>query len=165
MSVAGPGGLTVRLLLVQHGDALPKEVDPDRALSARGRADVERVAAFLGRAGVRVGSVLHSGKTRARQTAEILAAAVAAGKPIEARGAMDPLDPPRPVAEWIAGSSQDAMLVGHLPFMAKLASRLIAGSENANALLFSPGCVACLERTEEKGWTLAWMIRPELLRE
>jgi phosphohistidine phosphatase len=155
----------VRLFLVQHGDALPKEVDPDRALSPLGRADAERVAAFLGRAGIRVDSVFHSGKTRARQTAEILAAAVAAGKPIGARGGMDPLDPPGPAAEWIAGSSVDAMLVGHLPFMAKLASRLIAGSEDSNALLFSPGSVACLERTQQKGWTLAWMIRPELLRE
>ncbi len=35
--------------LAQHGEALSKEVDPERALSERGRKDVERVAGFLKR--------------------------------------------------------------------------------------------------------------------
>ncbi len=56
------------------------------------------------------------------------------------------------------------MVVGHLPFMGRLASRLVAGSEEANVAAFQPGTVACLERADDGGgWALAWMVRPELL--
>ena len=41
------GGLqgvgTMRLYLVQHGDAIPERVDPERPLSAEGRRNVEAV--------------------------------------------------------------------------------------------------------------------------
>jgi hypothetical protein len=43
----------MRIDLVQHGLAVPKEVDPDRPLSEQGREDVRRLADFLGDAGVR----------------------------------------------------------------------------------------------------------------
>lgn len=67
----------MKLYLVQHGEALPKEVNSDRSLSDQGRQDAERLARFLAGRGVRVSRVWHSGRTRARQTAELLAAAVA----------------------------------------------------------------------------------------
>ena len=63
----------MRLYLTQHGLAVPKDVDPDRPLSEQGRQDVRRLADFLGHAGVRVEQFLHSSKTRAEQTAAILA--------------------------------------------------------------------------------------------
>ena len=72
------------LYLVQHGEALTKEADPDRPLSEAGRANVEHLAGFLAGRSLRVARVLHSGKTRARQTAEILAAALAPDAPVEA---------------------------------------------------------------------------------
>ena len=34
----------MKLYIVRHGDALPRERDPDCPLSARGRADAERLA-------------------------------------------------------------------------------------------------------------------------
>ncbi len=67
----------MRLYLMQHGKARPKEEDPDRSLSDEGRAEVGRVAGFLAKTDVvRSLPILHSGKTRARQTAEGLARAV-----------------------------------------------------------------------------------------
>ena len=53
--------MTMQLLLVQHGEACAKDVDPDRPLTDRGAADVDRLAAFLGDAGVRVGRVFVGG--------------------------------------------------------------------------------------------------------
>ncbi len=153
----------MRLYLVQHGEALAKEVDPERPLSEKGREDVARVAGFLQRAGIRVTRVAHSGKARARETAEILAAALAHGEGAMSRSGIDPKDEVGPVAEEAARWSEDAMLVGHLPFMGRLASRLLSGAEQADAVAFRPGSVACLERGAGGGWTLAWMIRPELL--
>ena len=62
----------MQILLAQHGDAVPKEVDEDRPLSDKGRADVERVAATLRQGQVSVSRIIHSGKTRAEQTSDIL---------------------------------------------------------------------------------------------
>jgi phosphohistidine phosphatase len=156
-------GALTRLYLVQHGEALPKEVDPDRPLSERGRSDAARMADLLKRAGVRVARVAHSGKTRARETAEILAGAVAESGDAESRSGLDPMDPTEPVAEEAASWSCDTMLVGHLPFMGRLVSRLLSQGEHPDAVAFRPGSVVRLERGAEGLWTIAWMIRPELL--
>jgi len=63
----------MRLYLVQHGKAKSKDEDPDRPLTDQGRNDIKKVAVFLAEnAGLKVTSIYHSGKTRARQTAEVL---------------------------------------------------------------------------------------------
>ena len=67
----------MKLYLAQHGEACPKDIDPDRPLTDQGREDIERLAAFLARAGIEVERVIDSGKLRAAQTADLLAAAVA----------------------------------------------------------------------------------------
>lgn len=58
--------------LGQHGEAEREEVDPARPLTEKGRNDVRKVALFTAGAHVRVERIFHSGKLRARQTAEIL---------------------------------------------------------------------------------------------
>lgn len=153
----------MKLYLVQHGEALAKEVDPARPLSERGRREVERVARALGDAGLRVARVVHSGKTRAEQTAAILAAVLCPGGECEARDGIDPTDPTDALAYEAEAWDEDVMVVGHLPFMARLASRLAAGDEEAGAVAFRPGSVVCFERGEGNGWAIAWMLRPELL--
>ena len=66
------------LYLVQHGEAKAEAEDPEWPLTARGRDDIGCLAALLARTGVRVARLDHSGKRRAQETAELLAAAVAA---------------------------------------------------------------------------------------
>ena len=153
----------MRLYLVQHGDAVSKEVDPERPLSDQGRADVERMASFLGKTGMQVSRVLHSGKKRAEQTAELLAASVGAGGGLEKTLGIAPLDPTEAFAKAIAEWTEDTMVVGHLPFMGKLVSHLLVGEEAALTVAFCPGTVVCLERGEGESWSMDWMIRPELL--
>jgi phosphohistidine phosphatase len=153
----------MKLYLVQHGDAVPKEVDPERPLSEQGRADVRGVAAFLARAGVRVSAIRHSGKKRAEQTAELLAAAVGGGARAARVSGIDPLDPVADFAQTADEWTQDTMVVGHLPFVGKLVSQLVVGDEAASTVSFRPGSVVCLEREPEGGWSVAWMIRPELM--
>jgi len=153
----------LRLYLVQHGDALPEEVDPARPLSAAGRTDVAAVARFLAAGGLRVPKVLHSGKLRAEQTAALLAEAVAPGRAPAARSGLDPKDPPDGIAREAAAWEEDVMLVGHLPFMARLASRLLAGRDDAGVVDFRPGAAVCLERGDRQHWSIVWMIRPELV--
>ena len=71
----------MRLYLVQHGTAVPKDKDPERPLSKDGQTDVSRVASFLGRSGVHVARVLHSGKLRAQETALLLSEVVSPTRP------------------------------------------------------------------------------------
>ncbi|NNG02890.1 MAG: phosphohistidine phosphatase SixA [Inquilinus sp.] len=153
----------MKLYLVQHGEAVAKEVDPERPLSDRGRQDVERLGRFLGDRGVRVSRVWHSGKTRARQTAERLAAAVAPGVEAEVRAGLAPNDPTEALAGTLGDGREDTMVVGHLPFMARLATRLVTTREDGPIVAYRPGSLVCLERDADGAWAVAWMLRPELL--
>ena len=58
------------LYLVQHGRSQSKDVDPDQGLTPEGEAEVKRIAGVARGYGVRVHSILHSGKTRAEETVE-----------------------------------------------------------------------------------------------
>ncbi|MHC4223224.1 MAG: phosphohistidine phosphatase SixA [Planctomycetota bacterium] len=152
----------MRLYLVRHGEAVSKLLDPDRPLSARGREEVESVAALLDHAGVRVSRVLHSGKRRAEQTAEILAEAV--GGKLERTDGIAPMDSAGAFSEIVAGWTEEAMVVGHLPFMALLTSRLLCRDEEIFSARFEAGTVVGLERGNEGRWSLVGMVPPRWAR-
>jgi phosphohistidine phosphatase len=152
----------MRLYLVQHGDAVPERLDPERPLSAAGRREVEAVARLLAGAHARVAHVVHSGKLRAQQTAELLATALAPGRVPQAMAGLSPNDPVEPTVRTITDWTSDVMLVGHLPSMGKLVARLVAGDERKPVAAFVPGTVVCLQQDEAGGWVIAWMVRPEL---
>jgi phosphohistidine phosphatase len=61
------------IYLVRHGNAVPEQTDPACPLSEIGRAEVEATAKELLAEGAKIDEVWHSGKLRAKQTAEILA--------------------------------------------------------------------------------------------
>ena len=153
----------MRVYLVQHGEAHPEEVSPERELTPRGRSDVERIAALLAKGGVRVAKVYHSDKTRARQTAELFAARLARGVAPEPLADINPNDPVETVAERLSGWDDDALVAGHQPFIGKLVALLIAGRAEPPVVDYRQGAVACLERDAGNRWVLAWMVRPELL--
>ena len=152
----------MRLYLVQHGDSVPEQADPQRPLSAAGRRQVEAVARLLASAGVRPARTTHSGKLRAQQTAELLAMACAPDHGVEAAAGLSPNDPVKPVARMVASLSADTMLVGHLPFMGRLAGRLVTGDEHVDVVAFVPGTVLCLEPGADDRWRVVWMVRPGL---
>ena len=53
------------------------------------------------------------------------------------------------------------MLVGHLPFMSRLASLLLAGEPEAGVVRFQTSGIVCLSR-EQGEWSLSWAVTPEL---
>lgn len=153
----------MRLYLAQHARALTEEQDITRSLSAAGREDARRVAEALRLAGVGLWRIRHSGKARARQTAEIMAATLPVYDGMEAMAGLGPSDAITGVIPDIAGWAGDVMLVSHMPFVARLAGYLLAGgTEPGPMLAFEPGTVACLDRTAVGEWRLDWMLRPEL---
>jgi phosphohistidine phosphatase len=153
----------MRIYLTQHGLAVPKDIDPDRPLSEQGREDVRRLADFLANAGIQFGRVLHSGKTRAEQTAAILAEALLSTGEPRAHAGLGPKDPLEKVSPEIAFWSVDTLIVGHLPYLGRLASLLLASDPDRPLLAFQPSTMACLEKAADGSCTLAWMVRPELL--
>ena len=153
----------MRLYLVQHGEACSKETNPKRPLTKKGEADIDRLADFLKQSSVQVNRVIHSGKLRAKQTAERLANAIAPGVELEESGLMNPNDNPK-AFDWQSGSwEEDRLIVGHLPFMAKLVSHLLIENDNQIITAYTPGSMVCLELDSEKQCQINWMIRPELL--
>lgn len=154
----------MRLYLVRHGQALPGNVDPAKGLSDTGRGEAERVAAFLRKLEIEVGAVWESGKKRATQTAQILGSAVRATAGIQQRQGLQPNDPVAPMVRALSSLDEDHMIVGHLPFLADLASALLVGRPDAEPVLrFRPATVVCLERTPGNGWIVNWSISPSVL--
>ena len=155
----------MHLYLVQHGLAQPKDENSERPLSDRGRTDVGRMASFLARTRPAISRVIHSGKLRAAQTALIFAETLGPGRIVEqAVDGLAPNDETDLVSDAINDWTEDTMIVGRLPHLAKLTSRLVVGDPDKTVIHFQPGTVACLERGENGGgWTVAWSVRSELL--
>jgi phosphohistidine phosphatase len=154
------GFLEMPIYFVQHGLALPEQVDPNRPLSADGRKEVECISAYLRKVGLAVKKVCHSGKTRAKETAQIFAAQIGEGNIYELSG-MSPNDN---VIEFAAAMKEDdTMYVGHLPHMEKLISYLITGDEDAGVVKFVHGGVVCVEK-DSTGFHIEWYLKPSMCK-
>ena len=153
----------MKLYLVQHGQAVPKQEDPERPLSEQGREEVRRVASRLGEAGVQVVRVWHSGKLRAAETAAILAGKICSGKQVEMITGIKPNDPVDEFASDADVWGEDTLVVGHLPFMSRLVSLLVAHDSQHELVRYTPGSVVCLERDEADRWVISWVLAPGLL--
>ena len=56
------------------------------------------------------------------------------------------------------------MIVGHLPFLQKLASLALTGLESQEIVSFCMGGVVCVERGEDSAWRLVFEVVPSLLK-
>jgi len=156
----------MEVYLVQHGAAEQKSADPTRPLIEQGREDVRRVAAFAARMGLVIGlsQIRPSGKTRAEQTAAILGEALSPVDGVVEVSGLAPNDDVEPMAEALARESQPVMLVGHLPFLARLAGLLLAGDVGRGVVRFRNGGIVCLVREADR-WSVAWVLTPEMAGE
>ena len=155
----------MNLYLVQHGQSRPEEEDPERRLTDKGIGEVQKVAKFLSSLKLEVNVVWHSGKPRARQTAELLSEAIGASDRIEQREGLGPKDQVAATKGALEQSGGDVMVVGHLPFLGKLVALLVTGNDENEIVQFQFGSIVCLEQREGGKWKVAWMIRPALLHD
>lgn len=155
------GGRKMKLYLIQHGEAKTEIEDPERSLTLKGEQEVRKVSNVAKMLNIFVPKIYHSGKLRAKQTAEILGEALKTS--VEQSDGLNPLDNFKPWSERISKSTEDIMIVGHLPFLEKLASYLLCGDENARLILFRYGAIVCLEQKEDKGWAVKWILTPEMI--
>jgi len=145
------------LYLVHHGEAVGAEVDALRPLSLTGRAAVERLAADAAARGARPAVVWHSGKLRARQTAEAFWRACNALAEFSATRDLQPDDAPNWIADRLKGEARDILVAGHYPHLPRLLALLTAAGSPA----FPQHGVVALETTDEgKSWTERWRLIP-----
>jgi len=76
---------------------------------------------------------------------------------------LSPNDAPEPIAEEIEKTGQDLMIVGHLPFLSRLAGLLLTGNPLAEPAAFEKASVVCLRQNEDGRWQLSWMVTPDIL--
>jgi len=154
----------MKLFLVQHGEAKSEEEDPDRPLTDRGIRKTKKSAGWLGRQHFNIEEILHSGRKRAGQTAEIFAARLAPAHGVAAAPGLNPDDDVFPMAGQLADREETLMIVGHLPYLNRLAALLLTGNPAQSLIAFVNSGIVCLER-EEGRWSIAWIVVPDLLPE
>lgn len=154
----------MKVYLVQHGAAKPAEIDPSRGLTWKGTQDAAKAAEFLSGLRLSVNDIFHSGKTRAKETADIFAAHITVNHGLFVADSLSPNDDPYIWADRLGGLSGDTMLVGHLPHLAKLASILLCGELRGAVVTFRNAGVVCLGCSDEKAWSLEWAITPDIIK-
>ena len=144
--------------LVRHGDALSATENPQRPLSSDGRRHVEQTVRLALERSVQVPVIYHSGILRAKETAEILAKQMSIATVAELSGLL-PEDDPAIVKADLDAAADSILLVGHLPFMSRLAGLLIHRDPERPAVEFFPATMVCCARTATH-WSIRWVIAP-----
>src|SRR5262245_43086999 len=137
----------MRVALVHHADAVGPDVDPQRPLSSRGLEHAERVAAQTKASGFSPAVIWHSGKLRARQTAEAFLRACSPFAEFRMVRGLRPDDPPEIMRDALREEERDLLVAGHMPHIAALLQMLAA-----DAVQFPAHGVVILEKGEDGKW-------------
>lgn len=146
----------MKLFLVHHGDAVAPDVDPQRPLSTAGVAAATALAADAAARGAKPAVVWHSGKLRAKQTAEIFWRACNALALFSATRDLQPADPPMFMRDRLRAESRDVMLVGHFPHLPRLLALLL---RHDDASFPQHGIVALETKDEGERWEELWSAK------
>ena len=161
----------MQLVLIRHARAEERALlkrDRTRALTVDGRRRMRKAARGLHALLPGLSQITTSPLTRARQTAEIVAA-VYASVDVVTLPALSPGAAPRTVLAWLRTQPQDALLalVGHEPDLGQLAGWLLTG-KRTGFVQFKKGAAALIEFSGApaagKG-TLAWLLTAAQLSE
>ncbi len=147
----------MHLFLVHHGVAVGPEEDPRRPLSAVGLANAARVAAKAAALGAKPDVVWHSGKLRAKQTAQEFWRACNALAEFSVTKDLQPDDPPQWIRDRLHAESRDIAIGGHFPHLPKLLALLTSGGE-AGADFPINGVVALVTDDEGETWRELWRV-------
>jgi phosphohistidine phosphatase len=154
----------MRLYLVRHGAAVEESEDPARPLSQTGIDEAQRTGRFIStHFQTNVGSILHSSKMRAAQTAQIMQQHLTPLRGTKQTEGLLPMDDPGIWADRISDMEFDTMLVGHLPHLSRLASTLLCWNSETAIAEFNTGTAACLDGTAGN-WHLKWLVGPDVLK-
>lgn len=152
----------MEIYLVQHGEAKPESEDPERPLTEKGKEAVEAVARHVGSLELEIAQVLHSGRLRAKQTAEIFAQHLLPPQGVKEEKGLGPLDDPQEAVRLVQQADRPLMMVGHLPHLSRLVSLLVLGAPDKEVIRFTMGGIVCLRQMDDK-WSVEWALIPKLI--
>lgn len=144
------------IYLVHHSEAVGPEVEPQRPLSAAGRIHAEALAAAAVARGVKPEVIWHSGKLRARQTAEPFLRLCNPLAEFAAIRGLQPTDSPGSIKDLVTGETREILIVGHMPNLPRVLTLLVTGAESPPLSFPLHGAIA-LEATGER-WTERWRL-------
>jgi len=147
------------LYFVQHGLAVDKKDNPDRPLSDIGIKQTQRIATYIHSADISISKIFHSGKLRARQTAEIYANSLKVPS-LTAIENLSPNDDVKLIANNL--DADKALYIGHLPHLENLIAYLVCNDASANIIQFQNSAIACLQKQNNR-YQLKWFLTSELL--
>jgi len=153
----------MQLFLVQHGEAMTKDQDPNRPLTVEGRASVRRTAELASRLAIDVAEIRHSDKLRAIQTARELERTL--GAPTKQVSGLDPNDDISGLRRELSWSKNNLLIVGHMPFLGRLAASLLCQDESSPVIHFQMAGIVKLDRLDGSRWILHWILPPEVISE
>lgn len=153
----------MKIYCMRHGQVSDVVGGMGPALSDLGAREITNMAHFLKRQGVDFSHVLHSEKTRAVQTADIMTTVVNPGLAMESNELLTVAEDVITMASDVEQWSDDTLLVGHLPMMQELVSMLCLRDPLRLSLSFIPGTIVCLERQQQQRWVIAWLLSPAIV--
>lgn len=157
----------MELFLMRHAEAESRDLYPEdrlRPLTEHGRQQQQRVVRALAPLLQPLHHLLSSPFVRARQTADIVAAAVPCATAVEETEVLAEECTVGAVLNLLQGYPRDARLlcVGHEPYMSKLSATFLDG-EGRSAIAFQAGSVLGLSFSGHPtlGWgTLRFFLQP-----
>jgi phosphohistidine phosphatase len=158
----------MEIYIVRH--AIAEDVSHDgsdeaRELTPDGKKKMKEAAAGFARMERKIDRIFASPLVRARQTAEILGAALS--HKVEIMKELAPGHAPAEVCERLRAISKlhGVVVVGHEPNCSELASYLLTGSQHMN-IEFKKGSICLIEsRGADAGsGDLIWHLSPQTLR-
>ncbi len=145
----------MKLYLVHHGDAVGPDIDTRRPLSPRGLEQTARLAEQAAARGAKPSQIWHSGKLRAKQTADAFWRACNPLAELSATRDLQPTDAPIFMRDRLRGETRDVMIVGHFPQLPLLLAALLS----SDTVTFPPHGVVALESDDAgESWHEAWRL-------
>ena len=147
------------LLLVHHAEAEAPGVDPLRPLSARGRAQAELIAREAAARGAKPEVIWHSGKHRARQTADAIWRVCNPFASITAVRGLQPTDPPEWTRDMLVGEDREIAVVGHMPSLPRILQLLLSTHPDASPVSFPLNGAMALDWRDDR-YVELWRVDP-----
>lgn len=160
----------MNLYILRHGIAIERgargfENDADRPLTLKGEERVRAVALAMQTLGLSFDVILTSPFLRARQTAEIVADKFAARERLRNSVHLAPDGSPEKLfieLRRMKPAPENALLVGHEPYLSALISTLVSGESSLSMLLKKGGLCKLSAESLKYGRcaTLEWLLAP-----
>lgn len=159
--------MSTHLYLLRHAEAAPGIPDEDRPLTSKGFRQVEALATFLReKAAFSPEDIWHSGLKRAEQTAQGLMHGLSLTVPSQLTNGLSPNAPVEPIARRLKLLTKNTLIVGHNPFLERLATVLLEAHGEAPVCHMQKASLIALEKVEGIGlagaWQLSWFVGPGL---